>query len=202
MFRSGSTLTEQLLAGHPSVSAGGELDFLPRAVGTVLAPFPESVASLSSLTLETLAAQYLDSLHEMFPEAAFVTDKRPDHFLYIGLIKLLFPNAKIVHTTRDALDNCLSIYFLHLDQGLSYALDLMDIGHHYVQYRRLMAHWKALFGADILDLNYDLLVQDPRPALEQLLAFLGLPWDEGCLQVVPPRARRQDRECVAGQGRP
>jgi tetratricopeptide (TPR) repeat protein len=185
MFRSGSTLTEQLLAGHPRVSAAGELNFLPRAVSTALAPFPETIASLSPLTLETLAAQYLDMLHDMFPEAAFVTDKRPDNFLYIGLIKLLFPNAKIVHTTRDALDNCLSIYFLHLDQGMSYALDLMDIGHHYLQYRRLMRHWKTLFEADILDLNYDLLVKDPKPVVEQLLAFLGLAWGEGCLAVPP-----------------
>jgi tetratricopeptide (TPR) repeat protein len=188
MFRSGSTLTEQLLAGHPRASAAGELDFLPHAVGTVLAPFPESIASLSPLTLETLAAQYLDRLHDLFPEAAFVTDKRPDNFLYIGLIKLLFPNSKIVHTTRSALDNCLSIYFLHLDQGMSYALDLMDIGHHYLQYRRLMNHWKSLFGADILDVSYDSLVKDPKPVVEQLLAFLGLGWDERCLTVPPGRA--------------
>jgi tetratricopeptide (TPR) repeat protein len=185
MFRSGSTLTEQLLAGHPCVSAAGEFDFLPRAVGTTLAPFPESIASLSPLTLETLAAQYLDMLHDMFPEAAYVTDKRPDNYLYIGLIKLLFPNARIVHTTRNALDNCLAIYFLHLDQGMSYALDLMDIGHHYLQYRRLMTHWKTLFGADLLEVSYDSLVRDPKPVIEQLLASLGLPWSEGCLSVQP-----------------
>jgi tetratricopeptide (TPR) repeat protein len=188
MFRSGSTLAEQLLAGHPSVSAAGELNFLPRAVSTTLAPFPESIASLSPLTLETLTAQYLDMLHDMFPGAEFVTDKRPDNFLYIGLIKLLFPNARIVHTTRNALDNCLAIYFLHLDQEMSYALDLMDIGHHYLQYQRLMNHWKALFGADILDLSYDALVKDPKPVVGQLLAFLGLPWNEGCLSVPPGRA--------------
>jgi hypothetical protein len=96
---------------------------------------------------------------------------------------MLFPDAKIIHTTRDALDNCLSIYFLHLDQGMSYALDLMDIGHHYLQYRRLMAHWKALFGADIFDLHYDELVKEPKPHLAQMLKFLGLDWDEACLSV-------------------
>jgi tetratricopeptide (TPR) repeat protein len=188
MFRSGSTLIEQLLAGHPSVSAAGELNFLPRAVNTTLAPFPESIATLSPLTLETLAAQYLDLLHDRFPEAQFVTDKRPDNFLYIGLIKLLFPNAKIVHTTRNALDNCLAIYFLHLDQAMSYALDLMDIGHYYLQYQRLMTHWKTLFGADILDVSYDALVRDPKPIVGELLAFLGLPWNEGCLSVPPGSA--------------
>ena len=67
---------------------------------------------------------------------------------------------------------CLSIFFLHLDQRLSYALDLGDIGHYFRQYRRLMAHWHALYGEDILDFNYDTLVRDPRPAVERLLALL------------------------------
>jgi tetratricopeptide (TPR) repeat protein len=188
MFRSGSTLLEQLLAGHPSITAGGELDFIPRAVNTVLAPFPDSFDSIPAEQLSRLAADYRAMLVERFPEAINVTDKRPDNFLYIGLIKALFPQAKIVHTVRDALDNCLSIYFLHLDPAMSYALDLMDIGHHYRQYVRLMSHWKRLFGADILDVSYDSLVRDPKPQLEQVLAFLGLGWDEGCASVGPGRA--------------
>jgi tetratricopeptide (TPR) repeat protein len=188
MFRSGSTLLEQLLAGHPQVTAGGELTFLPRAVQTSLAPFPESLASPGAPRLAALAADYVNMLRDLFPGAGLVTDKRPDNFLYIGLIKAMFPDAKIVHTTRDALDNCLSIYFLHLDQGMSYALDLMDIGHHYVQYLRLMAHWKALYGADIVEVNYDALVRDPQPALERVLGFLELEWDPRCL-AVPPTGR-------------
>jgi Tfp pilus assembly protein PilF len=181
MFRSGSTLTEQLLAGHPRITAGGELDLLPHMVQEALVPFPESTPKLPPPQLEALAAHYLDSLAELFPGAEYVTDKRPDNFLYIGLIKRLFPDAKIVHTTRNPLDNCLSIFFLHLDHSKSYALDLMDIGHHHRQYVRLMAHWKALFGADILDVNYDELVREPKPVIERLLAFLGLEWDERCL---------------------
>jgi tetratricopeptide (TPR) repeat protein len=183
MFRSGSTLTEQLLAGHSRVTAGGELEFLPRAVQTRLAPFPESMASLDASTSDALAHDYLRMLSESFPKAEYVTDKRPDNFLNIGLIKRLFPRAKIIHTVRDALDNCLSIYFLHLDQSKSYALDLMDIGHHYLQYLRLMAHWRTLYGGDILDVSYDELVRNPQPAVERMLGFLGLDWDERCLSV-------------------
>jgi Sulfotransferase family/Tetratricopeptide repeat len=188
MFRSGSTLTEQLLAGHPQVEAGGELDFLPRTAQTQLAPFPESMALASGSQLETLALDYMDLLRGSFPHATFVTDKRPDNFLYIGLIMTLFPDAKIVHTTRDALDNCLSIYFLHLDQGMNYALDLMDVGHYYAQYLRLMAHWKALFGGAILDSSYDELVVDPKSVMESIQAFLGLQADERCL-LVPTTGR-------------
>ena len=74
----------------------------------------------------------------------------------------LLPNALIVHTTRDPLDNCLSVYFLHLDQRMSYALDLMDTGHFYRQYRRLMAHWKLLFAAGIIEFDYDRFVRAPE----------------------------------------
>jgi Sulfotransferase family/Tetratricopeptide repeat len=186
MFRSGSTLIEQVLGAHPRVRAGGEFDFLRDAAQVALHPFPESMTLLTPQRLEVLTVRYLAMLAQMFPGAEFVTDKQPENFMYIGLIKRLFPHAKIVHTTRQPLDNCLSIFFLHLDPGISYALDLMDIGHHYRQYLRLMAHWKQLFGADMIDVNYDAFVHQPKREAERLLAFLGLEWDERCLAPPPP----------------
>ena len=181
MFRSGSTLTEQILAGHSKVTAGGELDLIPALVRTTLAPFPARMAQTSASQLGELAGRYLAVLATLFPDAPHVTDKRPDNFLYLGLIKRLFPDAKIINTTRDPVDNCLSIYFLHVDHRMGYALDLMDTAHYYRQYRRLMRHWKSLFGADILDFDYDQFVDAPRPAVEKLLAFCGLDWEDGCM---------------------
>ncbi len=183
MFRSGSTLVEQLLAGHSRVTPGGELDLLPAAVSQMPVPFPESVASVSAGVLSEMASQYRQTLRRTFPASEFVTDKRPDNFLYIGVIKRLFADAKIVHTTRDALDNCLSVFFLHLHHGMSYALDLLDIGHYYRQYRRLMDHWKAIYGDDIIDVHYDSLVRDTRPVVAALLESLGLDWQDSCLTV-------------------
>jgi tetratricopeptide (TPR) repeat protein len=187
MFRSGSTLAERVLSAHSRVTAGGEIDLLPSLVRAELSPFPARFAQAAPPQLQALAVRYLGALADLFPGAPFVTDKRPDNFLYIGLIKTLFPNARIVHTTRHPLDNCLSIHFLHLDHGMGYALDLADIAHYYRQYRRLMAHWKASFGADILDFDYDALVHEPRPAIERLLAHCGLDWEEACLS--PERSR-------------
>jgi tetratricopeptide (TPR) repeat protein len=181
MFRSGSTLAEQILGAHSRVTAGGELAFVPSLVRTTLAPFPATMRAMTPPQLQQLAAGYLDMLAKVFPRGDRVTDKRPDNFLYIGLIKSLFPDAKIVHTQRDPLDNCLSIYFLHLDHSMSYALDLADIGHYYVQYRRLMTHWKTLYGTDIFDLDYDALVHAPRPTIERLTAFCGLEWEDALL---------------------
>lgn len=176
MFRSGSTLTEQLLAGISGVAAGGEMNFLPQTINTELTPFFESMANMTAERLDSIAARYRAEFMRVSAGAAFVTDKRLDNFLYIGLIKRLFPDAKIVHTTRDPLDNCLSIYFLHLEQQMSYALNIRDIGHYYSEYRRLMAHWKREFAGDIFDFNYDALVKEPPRQFKALCEFLELPW--------------------------
>ncbi|HUG99504.1 MAG TPA: sulfotransferase [Gammaproteobacteria bacterium] len=186
LFRSGSTLLEQVLATHQGVIAGGEIDFLPRLVRGPLAPFPASVATLDEQRLAALADDYLAHLQHLFPDSrragAIITDKRPDNFLLIGLIKRLFPKARIIHTVRNPLDNGFSIFMQHLDQrAMRYSSDLGDIGHYYGQYRRLMAHWKRLYGESILDFDYDAFVRAPRPTLEGLLAFLGLEWEERCL---------------------
>ena len=199
MFRSGSTLTEQLLASHQGVAAGGELELLPALVGRELMPYPESLAAKSRADFEALAQRYRDSAAALFPGAAYVTDKRPDNFWYIGLIKSMFPDAKIVHTTRDPLDNCLAIYFLHLDLPVGYATDLLDIGHFYRQYRRLMAHWRECYGADIIEVNYDQFVHEPRVIAPPLFAALGLRWDEAFLE--PPSAAQSVKTASVWQVR-
>ena len=177
MFRSGSTLTEHLLAGHPDVVAGGELDLLPAAIATQLLPFPETLATVPEARLEQIARGYLQAIGRLAPDAAHVTDKRPDNFLCIGLIKTLFPDALIVHTVRNPLDTSLSTFFLHLDHRMPYALDLMDIGHYYRQYRRVMTHWQRLYGTDIVELDYDRLVREPQATARALFESLGLSWD-------------------------
>ncbi len=182
MFRSGSTLIEQVLASHSSVTGGGELDLLPAMAKEHLLPLlRESAGSIEPSKLQHLSDSYLSSIVNRFPGAEFITDKRPDNFLNIGLIKLLFPDAKIVHTRRNAIDNCLSVFFLHLSHSMPYALDLFDIAHWYRQYERLMAHWKSLFGDDIHDVDYDKLVTDFEPTIRHLLDHCGLPWDSACL---------------------
>ena len=181
MFRSGSTLAEQLLGRHPQITAGGELEFLPALVREDLQPYPAALAQADSERLRGLRGKYLDQLHRLYPDAARVTDKRPDNFLHIGLIKALFPNSRIVHTVRQPLDNILSVYFLYFADSVTYSGSLDEIAHYYVQYRRLMDHWRSLHGSDIHDVSYDALVTKPRGELEELTAFLGLDWDESCL---------------------
>lgn len=181
MFRSGSTLAEQILAGHSRVTSGGELEALPGIVHDLVQPYPEAAARLTPGDLERARTAYRDALRKQFPGGDVVTDKRPDNFLHIGLIKRLFPDARIVHTLRNSLDNILSIYFLHFQLTVSYGLSLAHAAHWYVQYRRLMAHWKALYPDSIHDFGYEDLVREPRSTIASLLAFCDLPWEEGCL---------------------
>ncbi|MGH6706540.1 MAG: sulfotransferase, partial [Sphingomicrobium sp.] len=178
MFRSGSTLVERMLAAHGKVVAGGELDLIPSIVES-LVPYPEAAGEAEAIT--HARSTYVAGLSSIHPAGRVVTDKRPDNFLHIGLIKAMFPAARIIHTRRNPLDNILSLYFLHLDPGMAYALDLEDAAHWYRQYQRLMDHWKSLYGEDIFDVDYDELVGNPQPVAEALLAFCGLDWDERCL---------------------
>ncbi|MDQ3483218.1 MAG: sulfotransferase, partial [Pseudomonadota bacterium] len=145
MFRSGSTLVEQILSSHSRVSSGGELDLIP-AIAARIADYPEGVADAGEAALSAWRRFYLDGIAPFASGDCLITDKRPDNFLHIGLIKTLFPNAKIIHTHRNRLDNLLSLYFLHLDPRMSYALDLADASHWYGQHERLMAHWKRLYA--------------------------------------------------------
>lgn len=174
MFRSGSTLAEQVLVRNADVVAGGELDALPALVRTSQ-PYPEAIAAATPPRLAELRAAYLREIAPRRVAGAALTDKRPDNFLHIGLIKALFPHARIVHTVRERRDNCLSVYFLHAAADLAYATDLGDIGHFHDQHNRLMAHWRRLYPDDILDLDYDRLVADPADVIAGLLAFCGLP---------------------------
>ncbi|WNC69678.1 sulfotransferase [Thalassotalea nanhaiensis] len=182
MFRSGSTLTEQILASHPEVSAAGELDFIPNLVASNFTGYPQSISKVESKQLTEFAKQYCSALNEACPGSNFVTDKRPDNFLYIGLIKTLFPNAKIIHTTRNRLDNCLSIYFLRLGESLNYATSLEHTQHYFDQHSLMMDYWKEMFPNDIFASNYEELINSPKASITRLLSFLKLDWHEQCLQ--------------------
>ena len=178
MFRSGSTLLEQMLATHPSITPAGELDWLPRLAFQRHAPFPSGFDHVSADELAALAQEYLAALRKRFPDlpaGALVTDKRPDNYLLIGVIKALFPAARILHTVRHPMDNGLSIYMQNMNlEVAAYASDLGDIGHQYGLYTRLMDHWKARFPGDILDVAYEDLVADPGTVVAGIEGFLGL----------------------------
>ena len=181
MFRSGSTLIEQILARHPGVIAGGEIDVLPSLIRDYLNPYPERIASLSLNDLSKLRRVYLDEIKDR-ANGSLIIDKRPDNFLHIGLIKTLFPKSKIIHTCRNKNDICLSIYFLHASAQLPYASNLTDIISFYEHYRNTMDHWKHIYNTEIFEVDYDALVLDPKTTIEKLLMFCGLKWHDDVMR--------------------
>ena len=176
MFRSGSTLLEQMLAAHSALRAGGENRFFLRH-----APLPETL-SLPAGRLSALGREYLESLGGSIAELGKVTNKRPDNFLHLGWLLRCFPNARVLYTHRDAMDVCLSVHFQAFAEDLGYDSDLLDIGHYYIQQHRLMEQMQARYPENIRPVDYDKLIQEPRSELEPVLAALGLPWEAGCLQ--------------------
>lgn len=179
MFRSGSTLCEQLLARHSTITSGGELEIVPAIAAGGISPYPAAITTMSDMQIEGFRDGYLADLRALFPGARIVTDKRPDNFLHIGLIKAMFPSSRIVHTVRNAIDNILSVFFLYFADGVTYGSRLDDILHYYRSYQRLMAHWQRLYP-DIVDVDYDRLVSEPQAEAKSLFARLGLEWEDGC----------------------
>src|SRR5262249_3485873 len=140
------------------------------------AVFPEGVRSLSERQLCALAARYLDTINR-YSAAERVTDKMPPNFIHAGLIHLMFPNARIIHTRRAPRDTAISNYSNILGEGLGYGHDLAELGRFYCQYRLLMAHWRSILPEGImLDVDYEALVEDFDGQARRIVAHCGLEW--------------------------
>lgn len=187
--RSGTTLVEQILAAHPALFGAGELGWLAKAEQDLAAfagsdkPYPGSVHDLNAQQTGQLAGKYLSYLEALSEHGdyRYISDKMPSNFERIGLIALLFPHARIIHCQRDPRDNAVSQFSLLFQGDMSYSHDLYNLGRHYGQYRRLMAHWRECLGSRILDIQYEALVADHESQVRRLLAFLELPWEPECL---------------------
>ncbi|WP_036241191.1 tetratricopeptide repeat-containing sulfotransferase family protein [Mesorhizobium sp. STM 4661] len=188
MPRSGTTLTEQICASHPDVHGAGELNKLRRVANAIglktssAGDLNQSIMSITEDLSRTLAEEHLSYLREWAPAALRVMDKMPHNFELIGLIGLLFPNARIIHCRRDAIDNCVSCFVLSFNKGHSYNTDLHTLGLYYREYDRLMRHWNEVFPGLIFENRYEALVEDQEAQSRRLMDYLGLPWDDACLR--------------------
>ncbi|WP_202293210.1 tetratricopeptide repeat-containing sulfotransferase family protein [Mesorhizobium sp. 131-2-1] len=188
MPRSGTTLTEQICSSHPDVHGAGELTKLGRiaaANGLKLGSadaFGQPIRSLTMQQSHALAKDYLANLALYTSTAPRIVDKMPHNFELIGLIAILFPNARIIHCRRDAIDNCVSCFISSLQQGHSYSYDLKSLGLYYREYDRLMRHWQAVLPGRIFENRYEDLISDQEGQSRRLIGHLGLTWDDACLR--------------------
>lgn len=181
MPRSGTTLVEQILASHRQVHGAGELRVLQRIVDG-LGDYPAAAARLVPADLERLGEAYLTQVRPLAGASTRLVDKMPANFLHAGLIHLILPNARIVHCRRNPVDTCLSCYTKLFSAEQKFAYDLHELGVIHRAYQTLMAHWRATLPQDrFVEVDYEALVEDLEGEARRLIAFLGLPWDDACL---------------------
>lgn len=189
MPRSGSTLVEQILASHPDVHGAGEVKHLNRTLGQLrdrfpsLRKYPEMLDDLTSAQFSMIASGYLSFFGEDAGRAKRITDKLLTNYFFVGLIHLLFPQARIVHTVRNPIDTCLSGFTKLFKDDMPHSYDLSELGRYYGKYRQLMAHWEEVLPAGIIhQVTYEEMVADTKAEAKRLVAFLGLPWSDSCLE--------------------
>ena len=195
MPRSGTTLTEQILGSHSQVYPAGELSFIPRIVslipkvlkheGKQPKQWPDAILDFDEKLLKSAAQYYLDKISVLDSRHQRVVDKLPHNFDYVGLILLMFPNAKVIHLVRDDLDVAVSNYqqnFAAKHGTMGFAFDLKWIGHMLNDHRAIMEHWHKLFPGQIYDLDYRRLTEEPERVIKELLDFCDLPWEDKVLE--------------------
>ena len=186
--RSGSTLLEQILSSHSMVDATQELDEIVSIARAVNKPgqsqedqYPWSLAKLDANETQSLAQRYLDFAQQYRQQAPYFVDKAPHNFLHVGLIKTLFPKAKIIDIRRDPMASGWSLYRQFFADSYWFSYDLETIGEYYKDYLALMDHWHAVLPDQVLTIRYEDLVNDLPATVNTVLEYCGLPFEQGCL---------------------
>lgn len=181
MYRSGSTLLEQILASHSSVAAGGEIEFLPRIARRVGSD-PFRLASLDAGTRTAVRTAYLQHMSDISGGKPVVTDKQPLNIWQCGFAAQIIPGIRIIHTVRDPMDTLVSVLFQHLHPSHTYAMDPESCAVQLIAERTLMAHWKRVIPASVHTVRYEDLIADQTSETQKILDFLDLPFEANCLE--------------------
>jgi len=178
MPRSGTSLAEQIIASHPAAHGAGELDFWVAQIAK-----GAGQAIIGEASRPKVAADYLRLLEGFSETASRIVDKAPVNSDFLGVIYSVFPNARVIYMQRDPIDTCLSCYFQQFLMGMNFTMDLSDLVHYYREHQRIMAHWRTVLPPGfILDVAYEVLVDDPETWSRKMLDFIGLEWDARVLE--------------------
>ena len=186
MPRSGTTLVEQIVASHTKVNGAGEIHYLSNIINKFFlrdGKFDRQKI-IEELTDEKniIYEKYLEFINFHDFKTDIITDKAPQNFIWIGFIKLFFPNSKIIHCSRNPKDNCLSIYKNYFtSETMSWAYNENSIAKYYNQYLRIMKFWDFKFDNSIFDANYERIVNSPEKEIRKMISFCDLDWDNECL---------------------
>ncbi len=192
MPRSGSSLIEQILSSHPMVHGAGEIDAFDSKIVKLQWPYDGYLQRDGTGALRATepparhfrksGAEYVKALRGLNSRARRIVDKMPVNYFHIGMIHLCLPNAIVIHSMRDPVDTCLGCYRRLFGTGNETTYDLGMLGRHYVEYRKVMAHWQRVLPGRVIDVAYEELVADPERETRRLLDLCGLPWNDACLR--------------------
>ncbi|HET6940927.1 MAG TPA: sulfotransferase [Sphingomicrobium sp.] len=189
MPRSGSTLVEQILSSHPDIHGAGEVKYFSNALGALrdrfpsLPKYPGMAGAMTPAQLDIVARSYQQSLGNGAGDSRRITDKLLTNYFFLGMINLTFPNARVIHTLRDPVDTCLSGFTKLFKDDMPHTYDLAELGRYYGRYRELMEHWeKVLPEGFMTTVRYEDVVADTEKQAKRLVAFLGLDWDDKCVE--------------------
>jgi tetratricopeptide (TPR) repeat protein len=182
--RSGTTLTEQILAAHSHVFAAGELrfghdDFEALSEEASSSSF-ETLSRLDGATVRRVAQCHLDRLQELNEHLPRIADKLPDNYLHLGLLAVLFPRARFIHCRRDLRDVAVSCWMTNF-RHIRWASDPEHIAARFRAYERLMEHWRKVLPVSVLEVDYEETVADVEGVARRLVSWCGLEWEPACL---------------------
>ncbi len=199
MPRSGTTMTEQILASHSSIQGAGELSYMQQIVSDIPG-FPTAVRDATAQTLHGWGQAYLDRVTKLSGGARYVVDKMPANFFYAGLIHMILPEARIIHCRRNAADTCLSCYSKLFAGEQRFAYEQTELGLFHRDYARLTAHWRDVLPAShFLEIDYENVVEDVEGEARRMLTFLGLELESACVDF--HRTQRSIRTASVNQVR-
>jgi len=184
MPRSGTSLVEQIVSSHSLVFAAGEIPFLRKSIFDVLKNSNDDLNLLLSdhLSLQNIVTDFETKLSIFKDKTEFIIDKSLLNFLWVGFIKILFPNSKIIHVKRNPKDCCFSCYKHLFENGLQFTYSQENLGHYFNAYSELMNFWNNELNNFIFNINYEDLVEDPKDNIKKILNFCGLEFEESCFE--------------------
>ena len=188
MPRSGTTLVEQIISSHSKVFGAGELPYLSKILSKNFFNKSElskekvrNILTENNEEIDRISNEYLDYIDKFNTKENNITDKAPLNFRWIGFIKVLFPNSKIIHCTRNPKDNCLSLFKNIFEGGLNFSYDQKTLGTFYNLYSDLMIFWNQKFSSFIHEANYEKILSNQLEESKKIIEFCGLDWEEECL---------------------
>ena len=207
MPRSGTTLVEQIIASHSSVSGAGEVHYLSEIISKNFLENQKfnKIKILDEMlnSKNSIYEQYNDLIKFHNFNTDIITDKAPQNFMWIGFIKIFFPESKIIHCNRNPKDNCLSIFKNYFTSKTMYwAYDQKNIAEYYILYSNLMDFWKSKFKQDIYEANYEKIVNSPEAEIKKMISFCDLKWETNCLNFYKTKKTPVQTVSVSQANRP